>query len=63
MFTGTLGGWCWPSIFVRLYTANGVRSLKESAAICTPLGSVFYAALVIMAMLASALPEVAKKPQ
>jgi solute:Na+ symporter, SSS family len=62
MFTGTLGGWCWPSIFVRLYTANGVRSLKESAAICTPLGSVFYAALVIMAMLASALPEVAKSP-
>ncbi len=62
MFTGMLGGWCWPAIFVRLYTANGVRSLKESAAIGIPLGSVFYAALVIMAMLASALPEVAKSP-
>ncbi len=62
MFTGMLGGWCWPAIFVRLYTANGVRSLKESAAIGVPLASLFYAALVILAMLASALPEVAKSP-
>jgi len=62
MFTGTLGGWCWPSIFVRLYTANGVRSLKQSAAISVPLGSLFYASLVIMAMMASTLPELAKRP-
>ncbi len=62
MFTGMLGGWCWPAIFVRLYTADGVRSLKESAAIGVPLASLFYAALVILAMLASALPEVAKSP-
>ncbi len=62
MFTGTLGGWCWPGIFVRLYTANSVRSLKESAAICVPLGSLFYGALVVMAILASTLPEVASSP-
>lgn len=62
MFTGTLGGWCWPGIFVRLYTANSVRSLKQSAAICVPLGSMFYAALIVMAMLASAIPEVAANP-
>jgi SSS family solute:Na+ symporter len=62
MFTGTLGGWCWPSIFVRLYTADGVRSLKQSAAISVPLGSAFYASLVIMAMMASTLPELANRP-
>ncbi len=62
MFTGMLGGWCWPAIFVRLYTADGVRSLKSSAAIGLPLGTIFYAVLVILAMLASALPEVAKSP-
>jgi SSS family solute:Na+ symporter len=62
IFTGTLGGWCWPSIFVRLYTADGVKSLKKSAAICIPLGSLFYGSLVIMAILASTLPEIAKNP-
>jgi solute:Na+ symporter, SSS family len=33
ILTGTIGGWCWPAIFVRLYTADGVRSLKKSAAL------------------------------
>jgi SSS family solute:Na+ symporter len=63
IFTGVLGGWCWPSIFVRLYTADGVRSLKHSAAIGVPLSFVFFALLTVLAIIASAVPEVAKAPQ
>jgi SSS family solute:Na+ symporter len=63
VFTGAIGGWCWSSVFVRLYTANGVRSLKQSAAIGVPLSYVFYLALTIFAFYASILPEVQKSPE
>lgn len=59
MLTGALGGWCWPYIFVRLFTANGVKSLKKSAALAIPLSLVFCTALLIFGMLGGALPEVA----
>ncbi|MDH6264293.1 sodium:solute symporter family protein [Bradyrhizobium sp. BR13661] len=62
VFTGAIGGWCWSSVFVRLYTANGVRSLKQSAAIGVPLSYVFYLTLTIFAFYASVLPEVQKSP-
>jgi SSS family solute:Na+ symporter len=59
VLTGALGGWCWPYIFVRLFTANGVRSLKKSAVLAVPLSLLFGAALLIFGMLGSALPTVA----
>jgi solute:Na+ symporter, SSS family len=62
ILTGALGGWCWPVIFVRLFTADGVRSLKKSAALAVPLSLAFAAALLTFGMLASALPSVAARP-
>lgn len=62
MFTGAIGGWCWPYIFVRLFTANGVGSLKTSAALAIPLSLVFCALLLIFGMLASRVPGVAEHP-
>lgn len=62
VLTGALGGWCWPYIFVRLFTANGVQSLKKSAALAVPLSLLFGSSLLIFGMLASALPSVAAHP-
>ena len=62
MFTGALGGWCWPYIFVRLFTADGVKSLKKSAALAVPLTFFFGVALLIFGMLASTTPEALAKP-
>ena len=62
MFTGALGGWCWPYIFVRLFTADGVRSLKKSAVLAVPLTFFFGVALLIFGMLASTIPEALAKP-
>jgi SSS family solute:Na+ symporter len=63
IFTGTLGGWCWPPIFVRLYTSNGVRSLKQSAAIGLPLSFIFFTLLTLLALSGASLPAVARAPQ
>ena len=62
VLTGALGGWCWPYIFVRLFTADGVRSLKKSAVLAVPLSLLFVVALLLLGMLASAMPEVATRP-
>jgi SSS family solute:Na+ symporter len=51
-----------PFIFVRLFTADGVDSLKKSAALALPLSLVFCSALLVFGMLASVLPDVAKGP-
>jgi SSS family solute:Na+ symporter len=62
LLTGTIGGWCWPAIFVRLYTADGVRSLKKSAALAVPLALIFASALLAFGMLGSQIPGVAARP-
>lgn len=62
LLTGTIGGWCWPAIFVRLYTADGVRSLKKSAAIAVPLAFIFATALLVFGMLGSQIPGVTAHP-
>jgi SSS family solute:Na+ symporter len=62
VFTGTVGGWCWPNIFVRLFTADGVRSVKQAAALAIPLSFVFCVLFLVFCILATALPEVAAKP-
>ncbi len=62
ILTGTIGGWCWPVIFVRLFTADGVRSLKKSAAIAVPLSLAFASALLVFGMLASKIPAAAGHP-
>lgn len=62
MFTGAIGGWCWPYIFVRMFTADGVASLKTSAAVAIPLSLVFCGLLLVFGMLASQVPGVAAHP-
>lgn len=62
ILTGAIGGWCWPYIFVRLFTANGVKSLKQSAAIAVPLSLVFCVGLLMFGMLASQIPGVSDAP-
>jgi SSS family solute:Na+ symporter len=62
VLTGALGGWCWPYIFVRLFTSNGVSSLKRSAALAIPLSLVFCSALLIFGMLAGMLPAASQSP-
>lgn len=62
ILTGTIGGWCWPYIFVRLFTADGVRSLKKSAAIAVPLSLAFGVALLVFGMLGSQVGGVSAEP-
>lgn len=62
ILTGAIGGWCWPYIFVRLFTADGVRSLKQSAAIAVPLSLAFGVALLVFGMLGSKVAGVGEHP-
>lgn len=63
LLTGTVGGWCWPYIFVRLFTAESVQALKKSAALAMPLSLFFGVALLLFGMLAAGLPSIAGKTQ
>jgi SSS family solute:Na+ symporter len=33
IFSGAIGGWCWPSTFIRIYTADSVRSVQRAGAL------------------------------
>jgi solute:Na+ symporter, SSS family len=62
IFSGAIGGWCWPSIFIRIYTADSVRSVQRAGALGAPISFFYAMALVVLGLLASFLPEVAKAP-
>jgi solute:Na+ symporter, SSS family len=62
ILTGAIGGWCWPYIFVRLFTADGVESLKKSAALAVPLSLIFSVALLVFGMLGSKIAGVSAHP-
>ena len=62
IFSGAIGGWCWPSIFIRIYTADSVRSVQRAGAMGAPISFLYAMALVVLGLLASFLPEVAKAP-
>jgi SSS family solute:Na+ symporter len=53
---------CWPDLFVRLYTASGVASVKRSSAYMAPIALVFVSSLSWLALLASPRPDVAANP-
>lgn len=53
---------CWPDLFVRLYTASGVASVKRSSAYMAPIALVFLLSLDYLALLASQRPDVAASP-
>ncbi|MCZ9882287.1 sodium:solute symporter family protein [Arthrobacter sp. B2a2-09] len=60
--TGAAGSWCWPDIFVRLFTANSVRTIKRTAIQSAPLVLIFGTAVCMVALLASSMPAVAAAP-
>lgn len=62
VLTGALGSWCWPDIFVRLFTAKSAQTVKNSAFKAAPLMFLFLALMLTAAMLASSMPEVAAAP-
>lgn len=62
VLTGALGAWCWPDIFVRLFTAKSASTVKRSAVKAAPTLVIFCAAMLTMSMMASQLPEVAGAP-
>ncbi len=62
IFSGAIGGWCWPAIFIRIYTADSVRSVQRAGAYGAPVSLVWSMALVVLGLLASQLPAVAKAP-
>lgn len=62
VITGAMGAWCWPDIFVRLFTAKSAQAVRNSAVKAAPLMFAFLAILLTMSMLAHQLPEVAQAP-
>ncbi|HWL71571.1 MAG TPA: sodium:solute symporter family protein [Geminicoccus sp.] len=62
VLTGALGSWCWPDIFVRLFTAKSAQTVRNSAFKAAPLMFLFLALMLTAAMLASSMPEVAAAP-
>jgi SSS family solute:Na+ symporter len=60
--TGAAGSWCWPDIFVRLFTADSVRTIKRTALQSAPLVFIFGTAVSLVALLASSMPAVAAAP-
>ncbi|WP_050514617.1 sodium:solute symporter [Streptomyces rimosus] len=61
-FTGSVGGWCLSGMFVRLFTADGVRSVKRSAVFVMPASLVFSGLLLTAALLSGTLPGVSDNP-
>lgn len=63
IFTGVVGALCWPMSFVRIYTANNVKSVKQSTNRAIVISGVFYALLTLVMLAAAHIPAVAKNPQ
>lgn len=60
--TGALGSWCWPDIFVRLFTAKSAQTVKNSAFKAAPLMFLFLAIMLTAAMLAGSREDVQAAP-
>lgn len=62
VLAGALGGWCWPDIFVRLFTSRSERTIQRAALKASPILLVFGVVLMVFAMAASQYPGVAEAP-
>jgi SSS family solute:Na+ symporter len=62
VLTGALGGWCWPDIFVRLFSAKSTKTIQQSAVQAAPLLLVFGTSLLLLSFLASSYPGVKDAP-
>lgn len=63
VFTGVVGALCWPMSFVRIYTANNVKSVKKSTNYAMLIAGGFYALLTIVMLSAAHITGVAANPQ
>ncbi|MCZ9884484.1 sodium:solute symporter family protein [Arthrobacter sp. B2a2-09] len=62
IFTGMMGAWCWPDLFVRMFSVRSPRTVQKSALQAAPLLFIFSAALTTMSLLASSVPGVSDAP-
>lgn len=62
VLVGALGGWCWPDVFVRLFTARSTEAIKKSTAMSAPILLAFSTGLCTVALLAASFPGVAEDP-
>lgn len=62
ILAGALGGWCWPDIFVRLFTSKSERTIQRASLRAAPILLIFGLTLMVFALLASQFPGVAEKP-
>ena len=62
VLTGALGGWCWPDVFVRLFTARSAETIKKSAVQAAPILFVFATALTLLGLLGGSVHAVAAAP-
>lgn len=60
--TGAVGTWCWPDIFMRLFTADSARTVQKTAVRAAPLLLMFGTAVLLVAFLGSSVPGVAAAP-
>lgn len=63
VFTGVVGALCWPMSFVRIYTANNVKSVKKSTNYAMLIAGGFYALLTVVMLAAAHITGVAANPQ
>ena len=62
VLTGALGSWCWPDIFVRLFTSRSARTMQRAAVQSAPILLVFGILLSCVALVGSTLPGAASRP-
>ncbi|MBT8160321.1 MULTISPECIES: sodium:solute symporter [Arthrobacter] len=62
IFTGMMGAWCWPDLFVRMFSVRTPRTVQKSAVQAAPILFLFSAALTTMCLLASSVPGVSAAP-
>lgn len=63
IFTGVIGAMCWPMSFQRIYTASGVRAVKQGTLLTLLFVGGFYAVLCLYALAVSQSPVVQNDPQ
>lgn len=62
MFTGMMGAWCWPDLFVRMFSVKTPQTVQKSAVQAAPIMFLFSAALTTVCLLASSVPGVSDAP-
>ncbi|QCU78946.1 sodium:solute symporter family protein [Citricoccus sp. SGAir0253] len=62
VLVGALGGWCWPDVFVRLFTARSTEAIQRSTALSAPILMAFATGLCTVALLGTSFPGVAEDP-